>query len=319
MLGYIVRRLLQSCIVVVGVSVIVFIVIHLLPGGIARAVLGIQATPAAVRAFNAANGYDRPLWEQFFIWWGHLFQGNLGYSYQQNATVAALLGQDLPKTVLLVGLGFALALLVGIPLGLYQAVRRNHVDDHLMTALAFIAYSLPVFWLGLLVVLVFAVNTRLLPAEAPQGATVRAVLAHPLGLVLPVLTLAIVIVAAFSRFTRSSVLENLAQDYVRTASAKGASRFRIVTRHVLRNSLLPLITLIGLTLPAIVSGAVIVETVFNYPGMGLLFWNAAQSRDYPVLLGVTLVVGIATVLGSLLADLLYMVADPRIVYAAPKT
>ncbi len=319
MLSYIVRRVLQACIVVVGVSLIVFIIIHLLPGGIARAVLGIQATPAAVRAFNATNGYDRPLWEQFFIWWSHLFQGNLGYSYQQNATVAALLGQDLPKTVLLVGLAFALALVVGIPIGLYQAVRRNHAVDHLLTALAFVAYSLPVFWLGLLVVLVFAVNSRLLPAEAPQGATVGAILAHPSGLVLPIMTLAIVIVAAFSRFTRSSVLENLAQDYVRTAAAKGASQFRIVTRHVLRNSLLPLITLVGLTLPAIVSGAVIVETVFNYPGMGLLFWNAAQSRDYPVLLGVTLVVGIATVVGSLLADLLYAFADPRIVYTVPKT
>ncbi len=314
MLGYVVRRILQACVVVVGVSLIVFVVIHLLPGGIARAVLGIQATPQAIRAFNVANGYDKPLYVQFFLWWGHLFEGNLGYSYQQNQTVAALLREDLPKTALLVGIAFAVALVVGVPVGLFQAVRRNHAVDHLFTALAFVGYSMPVFWVGLLAILLFAIDSRLLPAEAPQGTTVGAILAHPTGLVLPVATLAVVIVAGFSRFTRSAAVENLAQDYVRTASAKGVPRARILARHVLRNSMLPLITLVGLSLPAVISGSVIVETVFNYPGMGLLFWNAALSRDYPVLLGVTLVVGIATVAGSLLADLLYAAADPRVTY-----
>lgn len=314
MLSYVVRRLLQSCVVVVGVSLIVFTIIHLVPGGIARAVLGLQATPAAIRQFNASNGYDRPLWEQFLLYWGHTLTGNLGYSYQQNATVGALLRQDLPKTGLLVGLSFVLAMLVGVPMGLYQAVRRNHPVDHLFTAFAFVGYSMPVFWLGLLLILALSVNSRLFPAEAPQGTTVGSIIADPRALVLPVLTLAVVILAGFSRFTRSAVIENLTQDYVRTANAKGVPHLRVVVRHVLRNSLLPLITLVGLSLPAIVSGAVIVEQVFNYPGMGLLFWNAAESKDYPVLLGTTLVIGIATVVGSLLADVLYAIADPRVVY-----
>ena len=314
MLSYIIRRLLQSCVVLLGVSLIVFCNTHALPGGIARAVLGLQASPATVRAFIVDNGYNKPLWEQFLLYWGRLFEGNLGYSYQQNETVTALLAQDLPKTALLVGLAFVVAIVIGIPVGLYQAVRRNRAVDHLFTALAFVGYSMPVFWLGLLLILLFAVNTHLLPSEAPQGTTIGAIIADPSGLVLPVATLAVIIVAGFSRFTRSAVIENLAQDYVRTAAAKGVPRVRVVVRHVLRNSLLPLITLIGLSLPAVISGSVIVESVFNYPGMGLLFWNAATSKNYPVLLGVAIVVGIATVLGSLLADLLYAVADPRVVY-----
>ncbi|MHB1638383.1 MAG: ABC transporter permease [Candidatus Dormibacteria bacterium] len=309
-----VRRVLQACVVVVGVSVIVFTVIHMLPGGPARAVLGLQATPLEVRQFMVANGYNQPLWVQFVLYWKHLLGGNLGFSYQQDLPVATLLSQDLPKTALLVGLAFAVAIVVGIPVGILQAVRRNRPLDHLFTSLVFVGYSMPVFWVGMLLIVLLAVNARLLPAEAPQGVNVGEVLAHPAGLVLPVMTLAIVITAGFSRFTRSSAVENLAQDYVRTARAKGVSGFRILLWHVLPNSLLPVITLIGLSLPAILSGSVIVETVFNYPGMGLLFWNAAVSRDYPVLLGVTLVLGVATVLGSLLADILYAVADPRVRY-----
>jgi peptide/nickel transport system permease protein len=314
MIGYIFRRVLQSCVVVFGVSLIVFIIIHLLPGGIARAVLGLQAPRAEVEQFLQVNGYNRPLWEQFFIYWGHIFHGNFGFSYQQDEPVSTLLKQDVPKTAVLVGFAFVLAFIIGVPVGLFQAARRNHPVDHVFTTLAFVGYSMPVFWVGILLILVLAVNSRVFPAEAPQGTTVGAILSQPSGLVLPIVTLTVVITAGWSRFARSAAVENLAQDFVRTAAAKGASPLRIMMRHVLMNSLLPLITLIGLSLPAILSGSIIVESVFNYPGMGLLFWNAALTRDYPVLLGVTLVVGIATVLGSLLADILYAFADPRVRY-----
>lgn len=316
MIGYLIRRIGQACIVVLGVSLIVFLITHMLPGSPARAILGIQATPRAVRAFNAANGYDKPIFVQFFVYWQHVFQGNFGFSYKQNLPVATLIANDAPKTGLLVGLGFFFAFVVGIPVGLWQAVRRNRIDDHLLTSLSFVSYSMPVFWVGMLLIWLFAVANHVLPATAPSGATVGQVLGHPLGLVLPVATLTFIEAPGVIRFMRSAAIQNLAEDYVRTATAKGASKSRIVLQHVLRNSLLPVITLFGLTLPLVLSGSIVVETVFNYPGMGLLMWTAAQDRDYPTLLGGAMVIGIATVVGSLFADLLYAVADPRVRYAS---
>jgi len=218
-------------------------------------------------------------------------------------------------SVLLVGISYLVSVAIAIPLGILQAVRRNRPIDYTLTGASFIGYSMPVFWLGILLILIFAVDLHALPPEGPQGATIQAVLAQPLGLVLPVATLSIVTVAQFSRFMRSAAIDNLVQDYIRTARANGLSTRAVLFRHLLRNSLIPIITLIGLSLPATISGAVITESVFNYPGMGLLLWTAATVRDYPVLLGFTVVVGAATVAGSLLADVLYAVADPRVRYA----
>jgi peptide/nickel transport system permease protein len=178
---------------------------------------------------------------------------------------------------------------------------------------SFTFYSMPTFWLGLMLIMLLAVKAHVFPPVAPQGSAGQ-ILAHPLGLVLPVATLAFGSIASFSRYLRSSLLDNLTEDYVRTARAKGCSRRGVLYRHVFRNALAPIITLVGLSLPGILSGALITETVFNYPGMGLLFWNSALSQDYPVLLGVTIVVALGTVAGSLLADLLYAVADPRVRY-----
>jgi peptide/nickel transport system permease protein len=203
---------------------------------------------------------------------------------------------------------------VAIPLGLLQAVRRNKPVDYALTALAFVGYSMPVFWLGTLLILAFAVNNHLFSPEGPQGSTVGDLLNQPRALVLPVATLAIVTIALWSRYMRSSAVDNLVQDYIRTARAKGASEGRVLFGHLLRNALLPIITLIGLSLPVVLSGEVVTESVFNYPGMGLLFWTAATTHDYPLLMGVTIVVGAATVIGSLLADLLYAVVDPRVRY-----
>jgi peptide/nickel transport system permease protein len=315
MIPYITRRVVQSVIVLIGVTIIVFILLQLLPGGPARALLGPRATALQVHEFNVQNGYNKPFWIQYGDYISHLLQGNLGYSIHYNQTVNSLLAQDLPKSVLLVGLSYVVSVAIAIPLGILQAVRRNRPIDYTLTGASFIGYSMPVFWLGILLILVFAVNLHALPPEGPQGATIQAVLAQPLGLVLPVATLSIVTVAQFSRFMRSAAIDNLVQDYIRTARANGLSTRAVLFRHLLRNSLIPIITLIGLSLPATLSGAVITESVFNYPGMGLLLWTAATVRDYPVLLGFTVVVGAATVAGSLLADVLYAVADPRVRYA----
>ena len=311
MTAYLIRRLWHALLVVVGVTIVVFIMLHLLPGGPARAILGIRATPAAIAAFNHENGYDRPLFIQYGVWVGHLITGQLGYSYKLNQSVASLIADRLPKTVLLVGLANLFALVFAVPLGLLQARRRNSALDYSVTGVAFIFYSMPLFWLSLLLVIIFSIDVRWFPPEAPQGSLAQ-VLTAPGGLVLPVAALTLITIALFSRYMRSSAIDSLTQDYIRTAQAKGLGDAKLLRRHVLRNSLLPTITLIGLTLPVVVSGALLVESVFNFPGMGLLFWNAAQAQDYPVLLACTVVVGVATAIGSLLADLLYMVVDPRI-------
>jgi peptide/nickel transport system permease protein len=312
---YIARRILQAIFVVLGVTIIVFIILQLLPGGPARALLGPRATNQQVHEFIVQNGYNRSVFVQYVTYLGHLIHGNLGYSYHYNQTVNSLLYQDLPKSVLIVGLSYVVALAIAIPLGILQAVRRNKPVDYTLTGASFVGYSMPVFWLGILLITLFAVKLHWLPPEAPQGTTISSVLTQPRGLILPVATLSIVTIAQFSRYMRSSAIENLVQDYIRTARSNGLSAGAVLFRHLLRNSLLPIITLIGLSLPATLSGAVITESVFNYPGMGLLLWTAATVRDYPVLLGFTVVVGTATVAGSLLADVLYAVADPRVRYS----
>jgi len=311
--GFLVRRIGQSIVVLLLVSVIVFVMLHELPGGTARAVLGERATNTSIALFNHQHAFDKPLPVQYWRWLRLTLHGNLGFSFKQNESVAQLLGERLPKTTLLAGISVALALLVSIPLGFLQALRRNKPIDYVLTALAFVFYSTPAFWLGLVLITLFAIHWRIFPAQAPQG-NIAAIVSDPRGLVLPVLTIALVSIAFFSRYVRSSTLENLMQDYVRTARAKGASTRRVAFRHVLRNALVPVVTLVGISIPFVFAGTLISEEIFNYPGMGLLFFNAAVARDYPVLLGVTLVVGAATVFGSLLADVCYALLDPRVRY-----
>jgi peptide/nickel transport system permease protein len=312
MLRYLVVRLGQALIVVVLVTVIAFLILHLLPGGVARATLGKDATLDQLAAFNHANGYDKPWFQQYILYLGRLLHGNLGYSYQLNQSVLDAITQRLPKTMVLSLLSTILAVVVAIPLGVIQAVRRNRAADYTITSLSLLAYATPIFFMGLMLIILFSQTWPILPPEAPQGFTVADVLADPAGLVLPVVTLAIVTVATYSRYVRSSMVDNLNENYVRTARSKGLPEWRVVLVHTLRNGLFPIIGLLGMYLPALFSGALVVESLFNYPGMGQLFWQAALKRDYPILLGVTLIISIATVLGSLVADLLYAAADPRV-------
>ena len=314
MTAFLIRRIGQAAVVVVGVMVLTFVLIHLEPGSAARAALGPHVTASRIAIFNSAYGLNEPLYRQFGIYLAQVARGNLGTSYVLQQPVSALIAQRLPRDLLLLGVSTALALLVALPLGLYQALRRNRPGDYVFTGIAFTLYSMPDFLLAIALISVFCVQLRLLPPEAPQATTVIGLLADPRALILPVLTLALVSVASFSRYMRSSAIDTLAQDHIRVARAKGLSQRLILARHVLRNSLLPVITIVGLSFPAIVAGAVIAEEVFNFPGMGLLFYQAATSHDFPVLLGSTLVVGISTVIGSLAADIAYAVLDPRIRY-----
>ncbi len=234
----ILRRLWHSLLVVIGVTIVTFILLHLLPGGPARAILGPRATPAAIAVFNRVNGFDQPIYVQYWDWIVRLVHGNLGYSYKLNQSVASLIADRLPKTILLVGLANLAALIIAVPLGLLQASRRNKAFDYAVTGGAFIFYSMPLFWLSLLLVIVFSIDLRWFPPEAPQGDLTQ-VLADPAGLVLPVASLTLITVALFSRYMRSSAIDSLTQDYVRTAQAKGVSEARLLRKHILRNSLLP--------------------------------------------------------------------------------
>jgi peptide/nickel transport system permease protein len=308
---FLLRRCSQAVVVLLLVSVIVFGLLHLLPGGPARAILGTHATPSNIAAFNQQNGLDQPVPVQYWHWLTGVLSGNLGFSYVQNQSVSALLANRLPKTAFLAAISVVLALVVAVPVGFFQAVRRNRISDYAVTTVTLVLYSTPAFWVAILLIDVLAVRLHAVPAEAPQG-PFSALFGDPQALVLPVLTIALVTVAAFSRYIRSSVLDELAQDYVRMARSHGASRRVILFGHVLRNAAGPVVTLLGLYLPFIVSGTLITEQVFNYPGIGLLAFSAATSQDYPVMLGVVVVVGAATVIGSLLADIGHAILDPRV-------
>lgn len=309
---YLVKRVLQSVVVIIGVSVVVFGLLHALPGGPARGILGQQATIAQIDAFNAAQGFNKPLPVQYLEYLGRLLHGNLGESYKLNQSVGSLIAQRLPKTLVLGALSTVIALVIAVPLGVLQAVRRQRLPDHVITAGAFVAYAMPSFFVALVLIIVFADVWSVFPPLAPQSATVGGILADPRALVMPVLTGAVATVAVFSRYVRSAVLDNLSEDYARTARAKGVAEWRVVAIHVLRNSLTSLITMVGYYVPVMFSGAIVIESIFNYPGTGLLFWNATQTSDYPTELGVVLMISVATVAGSLLADLLQAAADPRV-------
>jgi peptide/nickel transport system permease protein len=314
-IGFLVRRVLQAAVVVLIVTMITFILLRAIPGNVAVAILGPGAyrNPQLLVAFNREYGFNKAWFDQYLLWLGHLLQGNLGFSWTLDQSVASLLGSHLPKTIWLVGVSTLLALVVAVPIGMWQAVRRNHLVDYAFTSFSFLFYAAPTFFVGTILILVFSVKLHIFGPEGPQGGLVNDITDWR-DLTLPVLTLALVTIALFSRYMRSAVMDNLTEDYVRTAFAKGASGRRVLWRHVLRNSLIPIATLLGLSLPQIMAGALITESVFNYPGMGYLFYQSALKQDYPTLLGFVIVVAIATVVGSLLADIGYAVLDPRVRY-----
>jgi peptide/nickel transport system permease protein len=315
MTGFLIRRVLQALLVIFLVTVFTLALVHLFPGGPIRSLLGPRATPEQVAHYNQLYGFDQPFYVQYIKWLGQLVHGNLGFSAKLNQSVTSLIAQDLPKTIVLVSLGLVVSLLFGIPLGLYQAVKRYTVGDYVLTGVSFLGYATPTFFVGLLLIEWFAINIPLFPPFAPQGTTIPEILSQPRALVLPVAAYSFVLYALWSRYMRSSVMDNLVQDYVRTARAKGASERRVLWGHVFRNSLISIVTLLGLSLPTLVAGAIFIEVVFNYPGMGLAFYNAALNVDYQVLLGFTLVATLATVVGNILADVGYAVLDPRVRYS----
>jgi len=310
---YLIKRVGQAILVVFIVTVIVFLLLHLaMPDGPAAGILGITADQSQIDRWNHDHGFDLPLWHQYINYVIQVSHGDFGQSFKQNMTVGGLIAQRLPKTLLLAGLCMLVALVVSLPMGMFQAVKRGRSADYLLTGLNFLIYSTPSFFLGLIVIIVFSQKLKLLPATSLTGdPSVLTLLANPRVLVLPVLTGTLGIIATFSRYMRSATIDNLSEDYVRTARSKGTPAGTVIARHVMRNSLTPVIAMLGYYLPVMFGGMLVVESLFNYPGMGLLFWRSAQQGDFPVLLGCVLVIALATVVGSLAADLLQAALDPR--------
>ena len=308
MITYLVRRLCQAIFVLVLVSLIVFSFRWLLPGSQSRALLGTD--PAAADL----NLLRQPAALQYLTWLGQVLHGNLGFSYVQGASVGSLLAASLPRTLALTLTATVLAIVVAVPAGLLQALRRDSLLDRALRGVSYVGYGVPSFFLGSILILVFAVKLHIFGAEGPQEPGIVGVLEDWRGLTLPVLTLAVFTGAIFARYARAAAIDSLASDYVRTARGGGAGPGRVIWRHVLRNSLIPVITLAGLSLPQIIGGSLIVESLFNIEGVGWRLWQAALKHDFPVLLGFILVIAAGAVVGSLLADLGYLIADPRVRY-----
>lgn len=312
MIWFVIRRILVSIVVLLGVSLVVFLMLHLISDSPGRAVLGQQASQAAVDAFNQENGFDRPVLIQYLDYLGQLLQGNLGRSYKLNEDVGTLLMQNAPRSAVLSLTGLVLALVIAIPLGILQAVRRGRFVDRATTSISYLLYATPSFLIALVLIGVFSQAIPLFPAEASQSTSPWVVFTDPRAMALPLITLAVTNVVVFAQYQRSSALEQLGMDYIKVARAKGASERIVLTRHLLRNAITPIITLVGVLIPTLLAGNLIVESVFNYPGLGLLFLNSLHREDYPVLLAYTLIGGALTVVGNLVADLVVARADRRI-------
>lgn len=303
MLAYLVQRLFGACLVILGVVSIVFLLIHLVPGDPVEIMLGESASTADRAALRTTLGLDRPLAAQYTSYLGDLLRLDLGTSIHQRAPVADLVLERLPATGALALVTLCITVVLALPLGIVAAIRRNTAWDTAAMTVSLLGVSIPNFWLGPLLILVFALWLGWLPVSGQGG---------PAAVILPALTLGTGLVAVLSRMVRGSLLEVLHEDYLRTARAKGLGPVRVILHHALRNALLPVITLLGLQLGALLAGAVITETVFSWPGIGLLTIESIQSRDYPVVQACVLLISLTYVFVNLLTDLAYAWIDPRI-------
>lgn len=313
MAAYILRRAAQALGVLFGVSVLVFAIMHLVPGDPVRLALGTRFDPETYEALRARAGLDQPLISQYLTWITGVVQGDFGVSFRSGQTVTSLVTERLPATLSLAGVSVLVALLIALPLGVLSAIRQGQLTDRIATAISQFGISVPDFWMGILLILFFALNLGWLPASGYVALTDNP-LEWARRLILPGVTVGVVSGAVLTRFVRSSVLESLGEDFVRTARSKGLSERRIIREHVLPNALVPVITVTGLQLAYLLSGVVVVEAVFAWPGLGQLALDAVQDRDYPVLQGAVLLFAGFFLLVNLLVDLLYAVVDPRIQY-----
>lgn len=333
MWAYVARRLLGIIPVLFGISLLVFLFLHLIPGDPAVVMLGERAEPERIAALREKLGLERPLWEQYLFFVGNLLQGDLGTSIFNQLTIKEQLARRWPATFELAIAATLFAVIIGIPFGILAAVRKNSIVDNLATSFSLLGVSLPVFWLGLLLVYLFAVNLQWLPAGGRLSTDVDALFKPITGfyfldallqpqtfwdvakhLILPAITLGTIPLAILTRITRGAMLEVLSQDYVRTARAKGLSERVVIWRHAFKNALLPVVTIIGLQFGTLLGGAILTETIFSWPGIGSWVYEGILNRDYPVVQGGVIFVALVFVIVNLVVDLSYALLDPRIQY-----
>lgn len=321
MVAYFVRRTLFSVVVLFFASIAIFLLVSLSGDPLADLRQNPRIRGEDLQRLTALYGLDEPLYRQYLIWMGDLLRGDMGTSFKQQAPVNEIIGRRVVPTLLLSGTSLLITLVIAIPLGIYQAIRKYSRLDNIATILAFLGFSTPVFLLGLLLQLVFGIylvewtGQRVFYisgiSDPYSGGGFVDLLRH---LVLPATTLAVISIAIFSRFQRSAMLDVLASDYLRTARAKGLSQKVVYLKHALRNALIPTVTLLALTLGTLIAGSVITETIFAWPGMGFLFVDTLQKGDYNVARGILMILAVLIVFFNLLADLAYAVVDPRIKY-----
>ena len=335
MIGYVLRRLLQSIGILLLISLVLFFGMQLVPGGPMQAFSQNPRMSQVTRlAIIHRWGLDQPLYIQYFKWFTSMLTGDWQFSFLGGRPVKDLILKALPATLLLMGVAYLVAQLIALPSGIYAALKRYSFFDQFVTFFSYVGYSMPTFFLGLVLLFIFGVSLKVLPTSyiinvgvagtsflSPDYGvyfshhTVQAILDIGKHLILPATTIAVVTIAGDSRFMRASMLDAIHQDYMRTARAKGLPERTVVYKHGLRNALLPIITNIGLELPLLFSGAIVTEAIFTWPGMGQLFFGALGDFDYPLMMGILFVSAILIVLGNLLADIMYAVVDPRISYA----
>ena len=311
---YILKKLLLAIPVLIGITIIDYLIMSM-AGSPVDMLSGPRMTEAAKALKASQYGLDQPIWVQYGTWMGELLHGNLGYSYKSYLPVSEMIGSHIGPTLLLMGTSLLVGLLIAVPMGIYSAIHRYKKRDYALVSLSFFFSSIPGFFLALLLIFLFTVVLGWLPSSgmmtAGTGGDAADVLRH---MVMPVIVLALGIAGNNMRYIRSAVLEILEADYLRTATAKGIGRRLVIGKHALRNALLPIVTVIGMEIPSLFGGAVIVEQLFSWPGLGLVTMSAIKTRDYPVIMGVCLLSAVVVLAANLLTDIVYALVDPTIKY-----
>ena len=310
--NYILKRILIAIPVLIGITLIDY-AIMCLAGSPLEMLKGPRISDAALQAKEIAAGLDKPLIVQYFVWLFQLLQGNLGYSMKSYEPVSAMIGSHIGPTLLLMGASLALSLLIAVPAGIYSAVKQYSKGDYAVVTASFIGSSIPSFFLALILIYIFTVKLGILPSGGMNTLGMDGSVADTIRhMVLPVTVLAVSLAGSNIRYIRSSFLEILQQDYLRTARAKGIGYKRVIWKHAMRNALLPIVTVIGMQIPMLFGGAVIIEQVFSWPGLGLMTMTAIMGRDYPVIMGVCLLSAVVVLVSNLITDILYALVDPTI-------
>lgn len=316
MYKYLMRRILQSIPLLIGISLISFFAMKIMPGGpLAGYKMNPHVTQADINRLRELWGLNDPIHQQYWKWLVSMIRGDWGWSYRSGLPVREIIVNRAPNTILLMCLSYLVSLIVAIPVGIYSSLKRYSIFDYVFTVFAFMGVAVPSFWFGIMLMLLFSATLQWLPSSGmfTVGAEFS-IIDRIKHLIMPTLVLGFINMASWSRYMRSSMLETISQDYIRTARAKGLSEKLVILKHALRNALIPIVTLMGLSLPAIVGGAVITERVFAWPGIGQLFVKSVYSRDYPILMASLMITATSVVLGNLLADIAYGYLDPRIKY-----